>query len=180
MQHITDADDRLITTFGRLVEAHAALTRRTGRSLEGECGVPQAWFEVLLRISRADGGQVSMGVLAQQVALTSGGVTRLLDRMIDAGLVQRVPCPTDRRVLDVLCTLALQGLSVDVEADTRRVALLAGVGRETARTGLIRLSRDGWIALFQAAAGPHGARWSISPHARLPCSPSPQALSTGA
>ena len=66
--------------------------------------------------------------------------------------------PTDRRVLDVLCTLALQGLSVDVEADTRRVALLAGVGRETARTGLIRLSRDGWIALSQAAAGPHGAR----------------------
>ena len=99
MQHITDADDRLITTFGRLVEAHAALTRRTGRTLEGECGMPQAWFEVLLRISRADGGQVSMGVLAQQVALTSGGVTRLLDRMIDAGLVQRVPCPTDRRVL---------------------------------------------------------------------------------
>lgn len=99
MEHITDADDRLVTTFGRLLEAHAALTRRAGRSLERECGIPQAWFEVLLRISRADGGQVSMGSLAQQVALTSGGITRLLDRMIADGLVQRIPCPTDRRVL---------------------------------------------------------------------------------
>ena len=99
MEHITKADDRLVTTFGRLVEAHAAVARRTGRSLERECGIPNAWFEVLLRISRADGGQVSMGLLAQQVALTSGGITRLLDRMIGAGLVRRVPCPTDRRVL---------------------------------------------------------------------------------
>ena len=99
MEHITDAGGRLVTTFGRLLEVHAALTRRTGRSLERECGIPQPWFEVLLRISRADQGQVSMGALAQQVALTSGGITRLLDRMIDAGLVQRVPCPTDRRVL---------------------------------------------------------------------------------
>lgn len=98
MEHITEADDRLVTTFGRLLEAHAALTRRSARTLERECGIPQAWFEVLLRISRADGGQVSMGSLAQQVALTSGGITRLLDRMIEAGLVRRVPCPTDRRV----------------------------------------------------------------------------------
>jgi MarR family transcriptional regulator, 2-MHQ and catechol-resistance regulon repressor len=98
VEHITRADDRLVTTFGRLLEAHSALTRRTGRSLEQACGIPHAWFEVLLRISRGDGGQVTMGSLAQQVALTTGGVTRLLDRMISAGLVERVPCATDRRV----------------------------------------------------------------------------------
>ena len=32
------------------------------------------------------------------MALTTGGITKLLDRMVDAGLVERVPCPTDRRV----------------------------------------------------------------------------------
>ncbi|WP_340290851.1 hypothetical protein [Aquipuribacter hungaricus] len=73
--------------------------------------------------------------------------------------------PTDRRVLDVLCRLALQAISADVEADTRRVALLAGIGRETARTGLLRLAGEGWIALSQAATGPHGARWTITPRA---------------
>lgn len=93
-----DADDALITTFGRLVEAHSALVRQLGRSLEQQAGIPHTWFEVLLRVSRSDGGQVSMGDLAQQVALTSGGITRVVDRMIDAGLLTRVPCPTDRRV----------------------------------------------------------------------------------
>lgn len=92
------SDDALITTYGRLVEAQSHLGRQLGRSLEQQAGLPQAWFEVLLRVSRAPGAQVSMGALAQQVALTSGGITRLVDRMIDSGLVARVPCPTDRRV----------------------------------------------------------------------------------
>lgn len=98
MAQVTAADDALITTFGRLVEAHSNLGGQLGRSLERRAGVPHAWFEVLLRVSRAEGGQVSMSALAQQVALSSGGVTKLIDRMIEAGLVQRVPCPTDRRV----------------------------------------------------------------------------------
>jgi MarR family 2-MHQ and catechol resistance regulon transcriptional repressor len=98
MTPVSNADEALITTFGRLVEGYSALDRQLGRSLEQRCGIPHAWFEVLLRISRADGGQISMGPLAQQVALTTGGITRMLDRMIGAGLVQRVPCPTDRRV----------------------------------------------------------------------------------
>jgi MarR family transcriptional regulator, 2-MHQ and catechol-resistance regulon repressor len=98
MRQLPAADDALITTFGRLVEAHSRLERQAGRSLEQQTGVPHAWFEVLLRIGRAERGQLSMSALAQQVALTSGGITKLVDRMTDAGLVQRVPCPTDRRV----------------------------------------------------------------------------------
>lgn len=98
MRSTPELDDALISTFGRLVEAQALLGRQLGRSLEQQCGVSHSAFEVLLRISRAEGGQVSMSALAQQVALTSGGITRLLDRLIAAGHVQRVPCPTDRRV----------------------------------------------------------------------------------
>lgn len=92
------ADDALITTFGRLVEVHAVIGQQLGRTLEQRCGISHSMFEVLLRISRSDGRQISMGALAEQVALTTGGITRLVDRMIAAGLVQRVPCPTDRRV----------------------------------------------------------------------------------
>jgi MarR family transcriptional regulator, 2-MHQ and catechol-resistance regulon repressor len=98
MGQLTPADEALITTFGRLVEAQSSLGRQLGRSLEQQAGIPHTWFEVLLRIGRSDGGRISMGALAQQVALTSGGITRLVDRMTDAGLVRRVPCPDDRRV----------------------------------------------------------------------------------
>jgi MarR family transcriptional regulator, 2-MHQ and catechol-resistance regulon repressor len=94
----SQTDDELISTFGRLLEATTRLEQRLDRSLESECGIALAWFEVLLRLSRAEDAQLSMGALAEQVALTTGGITRLLDRMIRAGLVERRPCPTDRRV----------------------------------------------------------------------------------
>lgn len=71
--------------------------------------------------------------------------------------------PADRRILDVLCALALQAVTDDLEADTRRLALLAGIGRETARTALLRLAADGWIAQTRPAEGPHGAHWTIDP-----------------
>jgi DNA-binding MarR family transcriptional regulator len=61
--------------------------------------LPHAWFEVLVRLGRSEGGRLTMGALAEQISLTTGGVTRLIDRMESAGYVQRVPCQTDRRVL---------------------------------------------------------------------------------
>jgi MarR family transcriptional regulator, 2-MHQ and catechol-resistance regulon repressor len=98
MAQVAAVDDPLITSWGRLVEAYSFLGRRLDASLEARCGISSTWFEVLLRLARADGGQLSMGALAEEVALTTGGITRLLDRMIGAGLVERRPCPTDRRV----------------------------------------------------------------------------------
>ena len=71
--------------------------------------------------------------------------------------------PTDRRILDALCLLALQGLTTSVEADIRRLGLLAGIGRETARTGLLRLAESGWIAQQTPAEGVHAARWTLGP-----------------
>lgn len=71
--------------------------------------------------------------------------------------------PADRRVLDVLCMLSLQALTVELEADIRRLALLAGIGRETARTALLRLAADGWTKHTRAADGPHGSHWTIDP-----------------
>jgi MarR family transcriptional regulator, 2-MHQ and catechol-resistance regulon repressor len=95
---ISATDDALITTFGRLVEVQGRLERRLGADLESRFGIPHAWFEVLVRLSRSEEGQLTMSALAEQVTLTTGGVTRLVDRMEAAGLVERLPCRTDRRV----------------------------------------------------------------------------------
>lgn len=137
MARISPSDERLITTFGRLVEAHSALSRQLGKDLEDRSGISHSAFEVLLRISRADGGQISMSVLAQQVALTSGGITRLLDRLIDLGLVERVPCPTDRRVSFAALTDA--GSSVLVEAKRLHAANLRTLFGELGLDDLRRL-----------------------------------------
>ncbi len=79
--------------------------------------------------------------------------------------------PADRRVLDALSILALQALSADLEADTRRLALMAGIGRETARTALLRLAEDDWIVRTNEAEGRSAAHWKIGPHVVIHSNP---------
>lgn len=101
-------DHDLTTTFGRLVEVYSGFERQLGRSLEAQCGIPHSWFEMMLRISRSPNGQITMSALAAQVALSTGGVTRIFDRMLAGGYAERVPCPTDRRVVYAALTPAGQ------------------------------------------------------------------------
>ncbi len=91
-------DDERITTFGRLVEAHAKLTHLLNEELEAAVGLPLLWYGVLLHVGRSPEGYRPMSELVNATAFTSGGVTRLVDRMERAGYVERRPCPTDRRV----------------------------------------------------------------------------------
>jgi DNA-binding MarR family transcriptional regulator len=91
------ADDR-ITAFGLLVEANRRLLRTLERSLRDHHGLSVVAFEALLRLGRSADHHMSMSELADQMVLTSGGVTRLVDRLASEQLVERVACPTDRRV----------------------------------------------------------------------------------
>lgn len=99
----TLCSDSRIHTFGVLLEAMAQLNRTFDRSLREHAGINQSLFEGLLRLERS-GGQLSMGELADQVALTSGGVTRMVARLVDAGYAERRSCETDRRVQYVAIT----------------------------------------------------------------------------
>lgn len=98
-------DDERITTFGLLHEAHGRLAHAFDRTFRG-LGIGGGIYEVLLRVGRSPDGQVRMSDLARQLAVTTGGATRLVDRAVAAGLVERRPCPTDRRVQFVALTPA--------------------------------------------------------------------------
>jgi DNA-binding MarR family transcriptional regulator len=41
---------------------------------------------------------MKMGELAEALVITRGGLTKLVDRLVKAGLVERTFCDTDRRV----------------------------------------------------------------------------------
>lgn len=101
---LDSSDDALITTFGLLLEAQAALVRTLGRDLEADHGLPLSWYEVLLRIERTPGRRLRVRDLADALALTTGGMTRLLDRIEAGGLVQRQPDPGDRRSIHIVVT----------------------------------------------------------------------------
>lgn len=91
------ADNALVLAFGRLQGAANRLEYILGRSLEQECGISHLMFEVLLILGRAGEPGLSMRAIAQEQVLTTGGATRLVDRMEAAGLVERTEAPGDRR-----------------------------------------------------------------------------------
>ncbi|KUO16070.1 MarR family winged helix-turn-helix transcriptional regulator [Streptomyces dysideae] len=91
------AADELVLAFGRLQGAANRLEYILGRALEEECGVSHVMFEVLLILGRAGEPGLSMRAIAQEQVLTTGGATRLVDRMEAAGLVERAEDPGDRR-----------------------------------------------------------------------------------
>jgi DNA-binding MarR family transcriptional regulator len=91
------ADHELVLAFGRLQGAAGRLEYVLGRAIEQECGISHLMFEVLLILGRAGDPGLSMGAISREQVLTSGGVTRLVDRMVAAGLVERVEDPDDRR-----------------------------------------------------------------------------------
>ena len=96
--------DERISLMGLLIEANGRLTRVLGTELERECGLPLSFYDVLIRIGRSPAGRLTMSELGGQILLTSGGVTRLVDRMVENGLVERQNCPTDRRTVYVALT----------------------------------------------------------------------------
>lgn len=130
-------DDPLITTFGRLLEASSGLERRLARTIEAEADLPITWFEVLLRVARSDGGRLMMSELSQQLALTTGGVTRLVDRIVEAGYLERLPADHDRRV--VFASVTAEGRHVVEQAAKVHAEELAEVFADFSATDLRRL-----------------------------------------
>lgn len=79
-----------------IIEAVGGLNAKLGVQY-AEHGLAAAEFEVLMRIARTPGQALRMTDLAAQTLLTTSGITRVVDRLERDGLVDRRPCPTDRR-----------------------------------------------------------------------------------
>jgi DNA-binding MarR family transcriptional regulator len=121
------SDDEVITTWGLVMEASAGVNARLEREMQQELGIPLTFFEVLLRLGRSEGDGVSLNALAAQVSFSSGGFSRLVDRMEARGLVERRPCPTNRRSTLVAVTTSGRAVlddAVRVHADGLRRHLL--------------------------------------------------------
>jgi DNA-binding MarR family transcriptional regulator len=59
---------------------------------------------VLQGLAGAPGGYLKMSQLCQVLSMTSGGVTRIVDRVEAAGFVRRTAHPSDRRVSHLTIT----------------------------------------------------------------------------
>jgi DNA-binding MarR family transcriptional regulator len=80
------------------LQSHAAILRALDAELVGEHGLTTRDYEVLLYLAQAPGRRLPMSSLASRTMLTRSGVTRLIDGLVSAGLIEREACTDDARV----------------------------------------------------------------------------------
>ncbi|WP_112134823.1 MarR family winged helix-turn-helix transcriptional regulator [Glycomyces dulcitolivorans] len=107
------AGNELVVAFGRFLGAANRLEHVLGRAIEESCGISHLMFEVLLILARAGEAGLPMRAISREQVLTTGGVTRLIDRMEAAGLVARGANPDDRRGRMVRLTEAGEAKAVE-------------------------------------------------------------------
>jgi DNA-binding MarR family transcriptional regulator len=81
-----------------LARSHAAISQRLQEALAQEDFPPLPWYELLATIAETSDGRMRMGELAEMLVITRGGLTKLIDRLVKAGLLERTFCASDRRV----------------------------------------------------------------------------------
>jgi DNA-binding MarR family transcriptional regulator len=88
------------------LRAHAAVVRALEDDLAGAKSLPLSWYDVLVQLVEAPGHRLRMTELAERVLLSRSGLTRLVDRLVKEGLVERKPCPDDARGTFTVLTAA--------------------------------------------------------------------------
>jgi DNA-binding MarR family transcriptional regulator len=99
----TEPTPEQIAAWQSFLMAHAKVIRSLEQEMEAEQGLPLVWYDVLAQLDHK-GGQLRMSDLADSVLLSRSNITRLVDRMANAGLVKREPCPEDRRGMYAVIT----------------------------------------------------------------------------
>jgi DNA-binding MarR family transcriptional regulator len=87
-----------VRAWTRLLRAYISTTRLLSADLQEGHGLTLNDYEALLVLSRAEGGRLKRVDLARSLMLTPSGITRLLQGLEDARLVERASCETDLRV----------------------------------------------------------------------------------
>jgi len=87
-----------VRAWTRLLRAYISTTRLLSADLQEGHGLTLNDYEALLVLSRAEDGRLKRVELARSLMLTPSGITRLLQGLEDAGLVERASCETDLRV----------------------------------------------------------------------------------
>lgn len=83
--------------WGALLQTHAALVPQLDRSMRAQCGLPLAWYDVLLELAAAPEGRLRMTALAERVVLSRTRISRVVDELVGGGLVTKEPNADDAR-----------------------------------------------------------------------------------
>src|SRR5271157_2777780 len=103
-------EQAVIALWGELTQATDLVRARLGRLLGAGPGLAPDEVELLMLLAAAPERRLRMIDVSESLRLSKSGVTRLVDRLEERGMVLRAACPSDRRV--VYAGLTEQGATV--------------------------------------------------------------------
>ena len=103
-----------LAAWRALLGAHAAVVGRAEQALAAAGLPPLSWYDVLWAVRQSPQRRARLGELAAKLTISRGGMTKLVDRLEQAGLLRREPSPDDRRG-------AYAALTTEGEAMLRRM-----------------------------------------------------------
>ena len=96
--------DTQLAPWRAFLRAHARVERRLDEDLRSRHGLSLQEYETLLHLAESPDRRLRMGRLADSLLLSKSGVTRLVDRLEDDGLVERTSCSSDARGAEATLT----------------------------------------------------------------------------
>jgi DNA-binding MarR family transcriptional regulator len=79
------------------LRTYATLVRELDEELTEQHALPLSSYDVLVQLDEAPEGRLRMSHLADAVLLSRSGLSRLVTRLADQGLLERVDCTNDAR-----------------------------------------------------------------------------------
>jgi DNA-binding MarR family transcriptional regulator len=104
LSETVETQTHALEAWVRLLRGHSATVRELNAQLTADWGLTINDYEALLLLAHADDERLRRTDLVQNLQLTASGVTRLLDGLETAGLVEKARCDSDARVTYAVLT----------------------------------------------------------------------------
>jgi DNA-binding MarR family transcriptional regulator len=88
---------KAVQVWEGLARVHTSMSAALEKDLMPNAGMPLSWYEVLAHLHQAPGEMLRFQDLARLAGITYSGASRRIEQMINAGLIDRHSCPSDRR-----------------------------------------------------------------------------------
>ncbi len=100
---LTDEEQRVWRAY---IEAATLLEDHMDRQLQRDAGMPHVYYGLLVKLAESPDRRLRMTELARQTNATLPRLSHVVSRLEARGLVERFPCPEDRRATNARLTTA--------------------------------------------------------------------------
>jgi DNA-binding MarR family transcriptional regulator len=145
---MTSRRDLSAQAWGSVLRVHASLVPRLDARLQAECKLSLAWYDVLLELNHAPERRLRMSDLGERVVLSRTRVSRVVDELQRAGLVERAANEDDRR--SAYAVLTAEGRRVFRQAAPRYLDAIEEEFARSLTATELRSLRDALDAVLAA------------------------------